>query len=65
MNHMPPREKHIAQKTVHFEPLVATALETLSDHEQRTFSKMVNLIVKRDPVVQLFIQKVGVRVANT
>jgi hypothetical protein len=58
------KEKHIAQKTVHFEPLVATALKALSDHEQRTFSKIVNLIVKRDPTVQLFIQKIGGSVGN-
>lgn len=59
------REKQTSPKTVHFKPSVAQALDEARKLDSRTLSAFVSKIVERDPVVQLFIQKIEGRVERS
>lgn len=51
-------EKRTRPKTVHLGPTLEKAIETLSSHEQRTFSSYVAQVLERDPVVKTVLQQI-------
>jgi len=59
MSNAPRREKRTAAVTVHLVPTVRYALEQLASHEGRSISTAAALAIQRDPIVKVFIQKLG------
>jgi predicted DNA-binding ribbon-helix-helix protein len=53
------REKRTVRKTVNLEPSVWTAIERLAARDGRSYSSVIGMSLKRDPSVQIFIERIG------
>lgn len=52
------KEKRTVRKTVNLRETVALALEEAASHEERSFSRVIERALEKDPTVRIFIQRV-------